>query len=171
MKKIFALILAVLAFQSCDDGDITLQSFDFSDEEVQKCTDNDLMFKINGNELLLIKFADATTFNTLFASTPTNGTPRVLTLSSSNIIYYRKYSDNVSSSSICSDLPPATPVVTNEWTSNGGTLQIETNEVYDSNNVLTGYTHNITFHNVNFSGANDFFSFESYIFGDYYIAE
>lgn len=163
MKKVFTIFLT-LVLLSCDDGDITLQSFAFESQTVQKCSDNNLIFKIKDDELLLIDIPESSFVNTV---TP-DGEPREITINSSNQIYYRKYSGDLSSTSICSTIPPASPVVQNEWTATGGTILIETNEIFDTDEVtIIGYTHNITFENVSFSGTNDTFSFTTYIFGDY----
>lgn len=163
MKKVFTIFLT-LVLLSCDDGDITLQSFAFESQTVQKCSDNNLIFKIKDDELLLIDIPESSFVNTV---TP-DGEPREITVSSSNKIYYRKYSGNLSSTTICSIIPPASPVVKNEWIATGGKILIETNEVFDTDEVtLIGYTHNISFENVSFSGTNDTFSFTTYIFGDY----
>lgn len=166
MKKIFFSFLIVFTLFSCDDGDITLHSLDFSSQSVQECSDKFIIYKMKNNELILIQLPEST-FETAFTNEITGDTPRTVTISSTNIVLYRIYSDDVSSSTICSDLPPATPTVINEWEANGGTIQIETNEILNTDSEVTGYTHNITLLNVNFSGSGDSFSFESYIFGDY----
>lgn len=164
MKKIASILLVALVLQACDDGDITLQSFDFSSQSVQECTDNNLIFKTKNDELLLIDIPET---NFLNEETP-DGEPRVVTVSSTNQIIYRKYSGTVNSTSICADIPPATPVVSKEWVATGGTILIETNIVYETDGVtINSYTHNIKFVNVNFAGTDDSFSFEEYIFGDY----
>lgn len=163
MKKIVAFIVCVFLF-SCDDGDITLQSFDFDGQSVQNCTDNNLIFKIKNDELLLINIPESNFVNVI---TP-DDTPREVTINSSNSVIYRKYSGNLSSPTICSSLPPATPVVTKEWIATGGTILIETDERFDTDGTtLLGYTHNITFVNVSFSNSDNTFSFTTYVFGDY----
>ena len=158
------MLCIALMLQSCDDGDITLQSFDFSSQSVQECTDNNLIFKTKNDELLLIDISEE---NFPPEETP-EGEPRVVTVSSVNQIIYRKYSANVTSTSICSDIPPAAPVVTKEWIATGGTILIETNIVYETDGVtINSYTHNIKFVNVNFASPEESFSFEEYLFGDY----
>ena len=77
------------------------------------------------------------------------------------------YSDNLNTTSICSILPPATPVVTNEWNASGGTIEIITDKLFAADGItVTGYTHNIRFVNVNFSSTENSFSFTSYNFGN-----
>ena len=82
---------------------------------------------------------------------------------------YRKYSGNLTSATVCSLVPVSSPTVTKEWIATGGTILVETNEVYDTNDVLVKYSHNITFQNVNFASEDNSFSFESYIFGNHEI--
>ena len=163
MKKIIVFIVCVCLF-SCDDGAITLQSFDFDRQSIQKCADNNLFFKIKNDELLVINIPESNFANVV---TP-DDEPIEVTINASNTVIYRKYSGNLSSTTICSSLPPATPVVTKEWKATGGTILIETDERFDTDGTtLLGYTHNITFVNVSFSNSDNTFSFTTYLFGDY----
>lgn len=167
MKKVFGLIIALLFLNSCDDGEITLQSFDFENQAIQKCITKPIILKIKNDELLLISLPEDT-FNTKFDNSPTGDTPRTISINSTNKVIYRKYSGNVSSTTICDELPPATPTVSKEWTTSGGTIIIESNALYDTDGItITGYTHNITFENIIFSSSEESFSFTSYIFGDF----
>ncbi|WP_130736195.1 hypothetical protein [Flavobacterium sp. J27] len=167
MKKIFFLLVLLISFSSCDDGDITLESFNFEGQNIQKCSDNFLIFKTKSDELLLISLPE-TVYNSLFEATPTNGTPRVINITGSNQIIYRKYTGTVSNLTVCSTVPVSSPTVTKEWLATGGTIAVETNEVV-VNSEVTAHTHNITLHNVNFASSDNSFSFVSYIFGDYQI--
>jgi hypothetical protein len=123
MKKLLFLIASILLLQACDDGDITLESFDFETATVQSCPSNNLVFKINENELLLLNIPTSSFVN---EETP-DGSPRIVAVNSTNKIIYRIYSDNLN----------------------------------------TGYTHNIRFVNVNFSNTENSFSFTSYNFGNH----
>lgn len=169
MKKFFGLIIAVILTTSCDDGEITLKSFDFENQSVQKCDTKPIVLKTKNEELLLINFTDDTNYNDAFLNEETGDTPRVFPISSSIQVIYRKYSANVNyQTTICGDLPPAIPTVTKEWTASGGNIVIETNTIYDTDGITPiGYTHNITFENINFEGSEDSFSFTSYIFGNH----
>jgi hypothetical protein len=163
MKKVFALLTCMLLF-SCDDGDLKLESFVFENVTVQKCADNNLIFKIKNDELLLIN-----TPETSFANEVTpDGTPREVAIGSTSQIIYRKYSENLTAATICSTIAPASPVVTKEWNASGGKILIETNERFAADGItLIGYTHNIVFQNVSFTNPENSFSFETYIFEDY----
>ena len=164
MKKLIVLVASVFMLQACDDGDITLESFNFDTVNIQECTDNNLIFKINGDEMLLINIPESSFAN---EETP-DGSPRIVNISSTNQIIYRIYSGTVTSSNICATIPPATPVVQDEWNATGGTIEIITDALYDVDGItVIGYTHNIKFVNVNFSGTSNSFSFTEYTFGNY----
>ena len=167
MKKIIVLLASVFMLQACDDGDITLESFNFDTVTVQNCTTNNLVYKINRNELLLISVPETNFPNEVTVV----GSPRIVNVNAENRIVYRLYSDNVTSTTICSVLPPASPVVQKEWNATGGTIEIITNAIYAADGItITGYTHNIKFLNVNFSNPENSFSFTEYIFGNYVTA-
>jgi hypothetical protein len=164
MKKLIVLVASIFMLQACDDGDITLESFNFDTVNIQKCSNNNLIFKINGNELLLLNIPESSFLN----EETLDGSPRIINISSNNQIIYRIYSGNISSTSICSTIPPANPVVENEWITIGGSIEIITDALYATDGVtITGYTHNIKFKNVNFSGSTNSFSFTEYNFGNY----
>ena len=164
MKKLIVLVASVFMLQACDDGDITLESFNFDTVNIQESPDNNLIFKINGDEMLLINIPESSFAN---VETP-DGSPRIINVSTSNQIIYRIYSDNVSANNICATIPPATPVVKKEWNATGGTIEIITDALYASDGItITGYNHNIKFVNVNFSGSSNSFSFTEYNFGNY----
>ena len=164
MKKIIVLLASVFMLQACDDGDITLESFNFDTVTVQNCTTNNLVYKINRNELLLISIPETNFPNEVTVV----GSPRIVNVNAENRIVYRLYSDNVTSTTICSVLPPASPVVQKEWNATGGTIEIISNAIYAADETtITGYTHNIKFVNVNFANPENSFSFTEYIFGNY----
>nr|WP_294936949.1 hypothetical protein [uncultured Flavobacterium sp.] len=169
MKKLFGLLICVLLLAGCDDGDIVLQSFNFDSAAIQKCSDKDLLFKINGEELLLVDIPASNFPNEI---TPV-GSPRIVTISATNRVLYRKYNGTVGNTTICSDIPPASPTVLNEWNAaSGGTIQITTTAIttidpITSVETTTGYNHQIKFVNIQFVGSEDSFVFEEYLFGTY----
>lgn len=166
MKKYLYALITVI-FISCDDGDVELQSFDFSNQPIEKCSDNNLLFKTKGDETLLIGLSNDT-FNSAFENTETGDTPRLIPISSPNFVLYRKYSENITSATLCSTLAPATPFVIKEWATGGGVIKIETNAIYDTDGItILRYTHNIVLENVSFINNEESFTLSSYIFGDY----
>ena len=126
MKKILIIVFSFFLFSSCDDGELTLESFNFENQTIQKCTDNYLLFKTKNDELLLLNIPEGV-YNTLFASSPTNGTPREATIGGTNEIFYRKYSGNVSNATVCALVPVSTPTVTKEWKN-----QIQKNPIFQT---------------------------------------
>lgn len=169
MKKVFGLLLGVFLLTGCDDGDLVLESFNFNNAPIQKCSDKTLLFKTSGEELLLLDIPASNFPNEV---TPVDE-PRIVTISGTNKVLYRKYSGNVSNTSICSVIPPASPSVASEWTaSGGGTIQIITTEKttidpVTNEPVLTGYNHQIKFINIQFVSTDNTFVFEEYLFGTY----
>jgi hypothetical protein len=162
-------LVCALLISSCDDGDIVLQSFNFDNVAIQKCSDKEVLFKINKDELLLLDIPSVYFPNEI---TPV-GEPRIATISSINRVLYRKYSGNASNSTICSDVPPASPAVLNEWgAANGGTIEIVTTARTVTDEItgevtITGYNHQIKFINIQFVGAQDSFVFDEYLYGTY----
>ncbi len=166
MKKLIVLVASLFMLQACDDGDIALESFNFDPDNVRNCLDNNLVYNIKGNEMLLLNIT-ATSFPT--EETP-DGSPKTIEINSNDQIIYRIYSENVTSSSICSLVPPATPTVEREWIATGGKIEIITDKLFAADRVTQiGLTHNIRFVNVNFSSISNSFSFTSYNFGNYEI--
>ena len=155
-------------FNSCDDGDITLESFNFSTATIAKCPDENktFLYKINDKELLLLDIAsDLYTYDSNLTEFPYTKT---YPIDGSRAVLYRLYSDKVISTTICSTIAPASPVVTNEWNATGGTIEVVTTQRFDTDGItLLGYSHTIKLLNVNFANATNSFSFESYLFGSY----
>lgn len=175
MRKLFSILSILVLLTSCDDGDITLESFNFEGQTILDCDANDLLeenllFKTKNDELLLINLLN-TSYNTLFIPEETGDAgPRTVPINSNSQVIYRKYTGTVSRSTVCSTIPVSSPTVAKEWVATGGTISVETNEVRDPNtNEVIAHIHNITFTNVNFSSSDNSFSFSSYIFGDYRI--
>ena len=59
MRKLFSILSILVLLTSCDDGDITLESFNFEGQTILDCDANDLLeenllFKTKNDELLLL---------------------------------------------------------------------------------------------------------------------
>ena len=169
MRKLFLLLTVFFTFNSCDDGDITLESFNFSSQSIQKCPDENktFLYKINDKELLLLNItATPYTYDSNFTEFPYSKSYPIDNTSVS--IIYRLYNDTATTTTICSVIAPATPVVTNEWNATGGTLDVTTTQLFEADGItLAGYTHSIKLVNVNFSNGTNSFSFEEYFVGNY----
>ena len=167
MKKIIGLFMIVAFLSSCDDGNLTQETINFDDVAVQKCTQNNLLFKLNDNEALIFE-ANGITF-------PTETVNQEFIVNPTNRVIYRFYNNTVSTATICESIPPATPVVSGQWSATGGNIIIrstanKTPPNSENSTRISGYTHNITFKNITFDKSNGTQVYETFVFGDYVIA-
>ena len=167
MKRILSLLAFAFLLNSCDDGNLTQEDISFDAVTVQKCTTNPLLYKLKDNESLIFE-ATGITF-------PTETTTQTIDISGSNRVIYRFYNNNVTQATICESIPPANPIVTDQWTATGGKIVINTTAVKtindaDNSSKITGYNHNITFKNITFSKSNGTQVYETFTFGDYVVS-
>ena len=167
MKRILSFLAFALLFNSCDDGDLTQDDISFDAVTVQTCNTNPLLYKLKDNESLIFE-ATGITF-------PTETTTQTLDISSANRVIYRFYNNKVTGATICESIPPASPIVTDQWTATGGKIVINTTAVKsvnttDNSSKITGYNHNITFKNISFSKSNGTQVYETFTFGDYVVS-
>ena len=170
MKRIVSLLVFVMALNGCNDGNLTTETIDFSTVTVQSCSTSNILYKLNSQEALILEFPKTT-----FLNEPTiPGTPLVYDINNSDKrLIYRFYNGTIATDNICNIIPPATPVVNNQWTATSGTIEIITTSVTKAGSitgstVITGYKHNISFKNVIFDkGDGTTVKYESYAFGDY----
>jgi hypothetical protein len=170
MKKIIGLFSLFLLLNSCDDGELTVQTIDFADVTAVKCNINDIIYKIKGNEILALEVPAS---QNAFSNEPTvTGTPRIINLSSTNRVIYRSYNGTATSGNICATLPATSPNVTEEWTANSGRIEITTTPVYTTNTTtnatkITKYNHYIVFKDITFVKPSGNQVYETFIFGNY----
>ena len=167
MKRVLSLLVFSMFLNGCDDGDLIQENIDFDVVTAQKCTTNNIIYKLKDSEALIFE-ATGVTF-------PTETTSQELNISSSNRVIYRFYNGTVTASTICESIPPATPIVTGQWTATGGkivinTTAVKTTDETDNSTKITGYNHNITFKNVTFDKGNGTQVYETFAFGDYLIS-
>lgn len=171
MKKIIGLFAFMFLLNGCDDGDLIIETIDFADGTADNCTNNNIVYKIKENELLLIEIPAESYLNQV---TPTND-PREIIISAANKVIYRSYNGTVSEDNICATIQPITPIVTEQWVATSGIIEITTTAVVVPNTSLTsgnatritGYNHNIIFKNITFDkpGGDQFY--QSFTFGSY----
>lgn len=175
MKRFFGLLSLCFLVNSCDEGAILLQKFDFdSAAPIEDCeTNNGLFFKLNGNEALLLQIPITAFKNEVTAE----NSPRIVVINSTNRVLYRLFDTTVSTTYFCSIIPPSTPVVTEEWIAKNGVagvsgeIKITTTAILNpTTGTLTGYNHKIVFTNITFEKGSDSFVYEEYIFGNYITA-
>ncbi len=168
MKKVFSAFVCLLLLNSCDDGEIVVETFDFGSAAIQKCSNNDILLKTSGNQLMLLNISSSFFKN---EETPLD-TPRVYTILNPSDIIYRSYSADVTSSSICSTIPPSSPSVVDEFNVKpGGTVEVTTTMIptVDPTSLSTriSYSHLIKFKNTQFANNASTISFPNYLFGTY----
>jgi hypothetical protein len=169
MKRFLGILICTIALNSCDDGDLIVDKIDFSEVKTESCTTNNLLYKLNDNESLILNVPTTT-----FTNNPTvPGVPTILDVNATNQVVYSFYNGKVVSGNICDLIPPATPNVNNQWKASSGKIEIVTTDIKkldETNNStrITGYNNNIVFKNITFDkgdGTSQFY--ETFTFGDY----
>jgi hypothetical protein len=167
MKYFFAVLFCATLLTACDDGDLITADINLdSVTTVLKCTDTNTLYKVNGDQALLLNI-DETNFPNI--ETAAN-TPRIVTLGTAASAVYRKYSSAVTAASFCSSAVPATPIVLEEWIITGGTIEISTVKILSDTTPATvvAYNHAIIFKNVTFiSPTGQEIAYPSKEFGNY----
>jgi hypothetical protein len=173
MKKYASLLLFALLLNGCDDGDLTVDTIDFSSSTIQSQTcntlTNSLIYKLKTQESLLIQLPD----NFIGNDATVVGTP--LTADIDNKTYrvvYRAYNGTVATENICGTIPPSSPTVSEEWQATGGKMIINSTQktdppAADGSTKITGYVHNIVFQNITFAKPAGNQVEPEYIFGDF----
>jgi hypothetical protein len=170
MKRFLGILICILAFNSCDDGDLILEDINFDDVDTQSCDTNDILYKLKEKEALLLEIPKS-----VFVNEPTvPGIPTVIDIdNTTNQVVYRFYNGTIATENICNTIPPALPNVTDQWTASAGQIQIITTTIKSTdatNNStrITGYNHNIVFKNITFDkGDGTNIKHETFPFGDY----
>ena len=168
MKRAFYSLIIALVFNSCDDGNLTQEVISFDTVTTQSCSTNNIIYKIKGQEALLIQIPSSS-----FTNEPTAvGSPTIIDINSTNRVVYRFYNGTISSSMFCETIPPSSPTVTDEWIATAGKIQISTTAIKTTNATtgktsITGYNHNIVFKNITFAKQNGTQVYETFAFGDY----
>ncbi|CAH0335320.1 hypothetical protein FVB9288_00956 [Flavobacterium sp. CECT 9288] len=166
MKKIFSIFFLAVILHSCDDGDLTQETINFDSVTAQKCNSTNIIYKVKENEALLI---DASQI--IF---PTEETTQEIDINTTNRVIYRFYNGTVTSATLCETIPPANPIVVDDWIATGGKMVITTKAVKplnqtDNSTRITGYSHNITFKNITFNKGNGTQVYDTFTFGDFII--
>jgi hypothetical protein len=169
MKRFLGILICTIALSSCNDGDLIVDKIDFSAVQTQSCATNNLLYKLNDNESLILNVPAAT-----FTNNPTvSGVPTSLDVNATNQVVYSFYNGKVASGNICDLIAPATPNVSSQWKASSGKIEIVITDIKkldETNNStrITGYNNNIVFKNITFDkgdGTSQFY--ETFAFGDY----
>jgi hypothetical protein len=169
MKRFLGILICVFAFNSCDDGNLTMETITFEDATTESCTTNNIIYKLKEKEALLLEIPKS-----VFVNEPTvPGTPTLIDIDNTNYrVVYRFYNGTVTSENICNTIPPAQPYVTDQWTASSGKIQIITTTIKstdatNNSSRIKGYNHNIAFKNITFDKINGTQVYETFPFGDY----
>ena len=154
MKK-YLIIGCSLLFFACNDGDLQIETVDFdSITNVQNCgtlstTTSNVVFKINGDESLIITLAGGLLKNEVTT------TDRESLVPGNSQVSYRIFSDNVTSAYFCDSPPPLIPIVSEEIEAEGGSVFITTTQTDSVTFLHTIKLSGITFVNENGSRITD----------------
>lgn len=152
MKKIISLLILFAFIVACDDGDLAIETVDFdSITTVQSCNDvsptlANILFKINAAEALIIELPALAIKNEVGTNIEFN-----VTASGTTKITYRIFSNTVTTSYFCDDIPLTEPTVLNEIIAEAGTVLITT--VLDADD--TTYNHTIQLSGISLVTSND----------------
>jgi len=170
MKRFIGFVALVLLLNACDDGELTVETIDFTNVPAVKCNLNDIIYKLNGSEILALEVPAS---ENAFINEPTiPNSPRVVNLTTTNRVVYRSYNGTVSAGNICSTLPVTSPNVIEEWTANSGRIEIITTAVLTTNSTtnattITKYNHYIVFKDITFIKPSGVQVYETFVFGNY----
>ncbi|WP_372747011.1 hypothetical protein [Lutibacter sp.] len=157
MKKILTLFLIITLF-SCNDGDLDVPSFDFEDT-VNSCGEYVLYVEnSSGTEVLAITLTNGELGTTVGEESYDTST--------SLLVVYRIFDDEISSSYFCQDIPPTTPEVISSLDAESATINIVTTEIIEDS-VVTGYSYEISISDLLFMDGDDRIYYESLDFGTF----
>jgi len=172
MKKIVGLLLVAISLTACDDGDLVFEKLNFDGKQIQKCPDNELYFKVNDTELLLVDFSNTVNGvkgSVLDTLAPLNESQELST-SGTTKIYYRTYDAPIIANAICSLLAPANPKVTAEYISLPGGRIFYTRmitPVVTETAVNVNYTYTINFENITLTNGTSEIKYATLPYGSY----
>lgn len=149
MKKIFGLLLVALLFASCDDGNLSVtDSIRYDAPSLVKCNLNNILYKLNGDQALILEITNAVDFAKIFKNE--EKTKDILNIDlSTNKFLFRSYNSAVKATNICGTTLDAFPSVKEEWVAQSGKIEVKTTAVKSTPNTttngtrITGYNHAI----------------------------
>lgn len=170
MRKFFGILFLFFLINACDDGDVAVQDISFEQVEGLKCNDNGIVYKIKGNEVLILNIPkDSLAFKDDLTIVDK---PRIYSINSNTTVTYRAYNSVPTGANFCGAIPPATPIVIEEWTAIGGTIEItstitKTTDETTKAETITGYNHLVILKNITFKKPNGEQFYEEFRFGNY----
>lgn len=131
MKRLLYLIFPIVLL-GCDDGDIIVENFNFENINLEACEPNSLasgqtytFYQIDNNsqETISIQF---TTNDNIFEEGPHGA----YSLANGGM-EYRNFNSDIPSNYFCNDVPPSSPVASQTFFSNDGSLELLTIYTFD----------------------------------------
>lgn len=132
MRALLFILCMAFVIQSCDDGDIVVNNFDFEDATLERCDDFEYVFfkiKSDSNESLALEFSTTEDFLTEAGQV-------FITLSGDDQVIYRRFASEVTSSYFCNPIPPTSPTASEELVSNTGEITITTEGIEQDNDNI-----------------------------------
>ncbi|MBZ9631841.1 hypothetical protein LB465_13715 [Salegentibacter sp. LM13S] len=135
MKKILAALFFSFALYSCDDGDITVTSFDLENSDLTLCEidDKKVLWAVNNEDVyesMSLELKDNSLNDTLTQAILTLDVSEDIEINLSgedNRLVYRIYDSEVNGREyFCQGVPPGEPRVLEEYVSAGGVVIIRT---------------------------------------------
>ncbi|MFP9100792.1 hypothetical protein ACLI09_17230 [Flavobacterium sp. RHBU_24] len=157
MKKILGILIVLLLITvtACDDGEMTVKTFNFTGEVAPCGTVANLYIKNSGTEVLLMDLSTHPLLN-IASELDESGVPipAVVNLPAGAVIY-RNYSANASASVVCSNIDNPAIYVMEEW-KGSGTIEIITTKLdVPETTGLIQYSHSITFLDVSLTKGDE----------------
>jgi hypothetical protein len=149
MKKILGLLLVALFFVSCDDGDLSVtNAIRYDASTLVKCNLNNILYKLNGDQALILEITNATDFAKIFKNE--EKTKDILNIDlTTNKLLFRTYNGEVKTTNICATTTDAFPTAKEEWVAQSGKIEVKTTAIISTPNTttnatrITGYNHAI----------------------------
>ncbi|MFN3754913.1 hypothetical protein [Flavobacterium sp.] len=172
MKRILGLLAIVLFMNACDDGELTVDTINFDDVQVQKCSQKEILYKISDSKMLIL----AIPFDNFENDETPENNPTEVNITGNIQVIYRQYSAAPTSANICDLVTAATPNVIEEWNATSGTIQITSTAIKSVNSTtgitqITGYRHYIVFKNITFlkpdGSTQAYLGEDTFVFGNY----
>ncbi|WP_196890020.1 hypothetical protein [Aureivirga sp. CE67] len=168
MRKYLLLLgLGVLAL-SCDDGDFSEPSFDFT-ETINYCNDGDNLFVLHKEntskvESLILTLTDNQIRNSTAEVTPVN-----ISETGNITSNYRLFSDPVDNNYFCSNVPPTAPGTARNWVGVDGIVNVKNIAIVDEDEPTdtTAFEHNIIINNYTLESNGETLQFSEYYYGKF----
>ncbi len=130
MKNIFLVLIFSILLQSCDDGDIIVTSFDFSEAELKFCggPGDYVFYRINkkSQESISLKLSTSDKIFELVEDKTyiLNGT--------TEYVNYRSYDGPIGNDYFCRSVPPTSPKVNVDYFAGSGKVDMAISYIYEN---------------------------------------